>query len=379
MSTTAGTLKPPATRPRFAPINPNDGGSVAESHPAVAKRRHSQTLDPPDAASLKRSLKSKRKKELKAARVPGTMGDAGVDSVSGTRTSNSAVDLGSSAPADTTSLTPADDAATERGPLEPGQNEAQPDEGKISASKAPHMIEGNVKRDFKTTQIGKKAGKDAKADAIPGKKIVNFTENGEQTVTTTSEAPISHPNSKAALNAKKASLQAQREALPCYEARQALVDAIMANRTTVIVGETGSGKTTQIPQFLYDAGLTKSGMIAITQPRRVAALSIAKRVAEEMGTRLGDKVGYSIRFDDTTAATTKIKYMTDGMLLRELLSDRKLSKYSVIILDEAHERTLRTDVLFGMVKGIQRERQDLKIIVMSATLNAERFSEYFDG
>jgi HrpA-like RNA helicase len=138
-----------------------------------------------------------------------------------------------------------------------------------------------------------------------------------------------------------------------------------------------------------DAGLTEYGMIAITQPRRVAATSIAKRVAEEVGCALGSTVGYAVRFDDTTSPETKLRYMTDGMLLRELLSDPMLEKYSVIILDEAHERTLRTDILLGMVKRIQRERREkstqdksvrpLKIIVMSATLDAERFSEYFDG
>ncbi|KAJ3069040.1 putative ATP-dependent RNA helicase dhr2, partial [Rhizoclosmatium hyalinum] len=135
----------------------------------------------------------------------------------------------------------------------------------------------------------------------------------------------------------------------------------------------------ELPQFLYEAGFAKKGMIAITQPRRVAASSIARRVAQEVGVQLGNEVGYSVRFDDKTSHNTKIKYMTDGMLLRELLGDKLLSKYSVIILDEAHERTLRTDVLFGMVKGIQKVRQDLKIIVMSATLDAERFASYFDG
>ena len=120
-------------------------------------------------------------------------------------------------------------------------------------------------------------------------------------------------------------------------------------------------------------------MIAITQPRRVAAISIAKRVSEELGVRLGEEVGYSIRFEDVTSEKTKIKYMTDGMLLRELLSDQVLSKYSVIVLDEAHERTLTTDILFGMVKSIQQsKRKDLKIIVMSATLNADKFSKYFN-
>ncbi|RKP23568.1 RNA helicase-like protein, partial [Syncephalis pseudoplumigaleata] len=168
-----------------------------------------------------------------------------------------------------------------------------------------------------------------------------------------------------------------------------LVKEILANDCTVVVGETGSGKTTQIPQFLMEAGLTQHGAIAITQPRRVAATSIAKRVAEEVGCALGGRVGYAVRFDDTSSPSTQLRYMTDGMLLRELLSDPRLDRYSTIILDEAHERTLRTDILLGMVKRIQQQRKalatqhgrghPLKIVVMSATLDAERFSEYFDG
>ncbi|KAJ3284564.1 putative ATP-dependent RNA helicase dhx33 [Borealophlyctis nickersoniae] len=184
---------------------------------------------------------------------------------------------------------------------------------------------------------------------------------------------------KLTLEEKARSLKPQRDALPITAAKKSIVDAIRTNQSVVIVGETGSGKTTQIPQFLQEAGLTKKGMIAVTQPRRVAAISIAKRVAEESATKLGDKVGYSIRFEDVTSPQTLIKYMTDGMLLRELLSDSNLSRYSVIVLDEAHERTLRTDILFGMVKAIQRKRKDLKVVVMSATLNAEAFSAFFDN
>ncbi|ORX41484.1 hypothetical protein BCR36DRAFT_180815 [Piromyces finnis] len=184
--------------------------------------------------------------------------------------------------------------------------------------------------------------------------------------------------SKKDLIGKAKSLLPQRKALPIFSAREKIIKEILNNKALIIVGETGSGKTTQIPQFLHHAGLSKNGIIACTQPRRVAAMSIARRVSEEFGTRLGDRVGYSIRFDDKTSPNTLIKYMTDGMLLRELLSDNMLKKYSVVILDEAHERTLRTDILFGMLKAIQKKRDDLKIIVMSATLDAEKFSEYFD-
>ncbi|KAL2346542.1 hypothetical protein Fmac_000542 [Flemingia macrophylla] len=155
--------------------------------------------------------------------------------------------------------------------------------------------------------------------------------------------------------------------------------ALEALQVLVIVGETGSGKTTQIPQYLHDAGYTKNGMIACTQPRRVAAMSVAARVSQEMGVKLGHEVGYSIRFEDCTSEKTILKYMTDGMLLREFLGEPDLSSYSVVMVDEAHERTLSTDILFGLVKDIARFRPDLKLLISSATLDAEKFSDYFDS
>lgn len=153
--------------------------------------------------------------------------------------------------------------------------------------------------------------------------------------------------------------------------------AIIENKVLVVIGETGSGKTTQMTQYLAEVGYTKKGLIGCTQPRRVAAMSIAKRVAEEYGCRLGEEVGYAIRFEDCTCSETIIKYMTDGMLLRECLLDDILSQYSVIILDEAHERTIHTDVLFGLMKNIVQKRDDFKLIVTSATLDADKFSHYF--
>ena len=130
-------------------------------------------------------------------------------------------------------------------------------------------------------------------------------------------------------------------------------------------------------QYLHEDGYTDYGCIGCTQPRRVAAMSVAKRVAEEMRTELGEEVGYAIRFEDITSEKTVIKYMTDGVLLRESLRDPDLDPYSCIVMDEAHERSLHTDVLFGILKKVVTKRRDLKLIVTSATMNAERFSEFF--
>ena len=133
--------------------------------------------------------------------------------------------------------------------------------------------------------------------------------------------------------------------------KEELLNIIRDNKVTIIVGETGSGKTTQLTQYLYENGYAKYGIIGCTQPRRVAAVCVAKRVSEEMGTELGDIVGYTIRFEEfINEKTTKIKYMTEGILLRESLTDNELNTYSVIIMDEAHERSLCTDVLFGILK-----------------------------
>lgn len=171
-----------------------------------------------------------------------------------------------------------------------------------------------------------------------------------------------------------------RQNLPIYGYREDLLAAIKDHQVLIIVGETGSGKTTQIPQYLHEAGFTKNKTkIGCTQPRRVAAMSVATRVSAEMRTRIGYEVGYSIRFEDCTSERTVIKYMTDGMLLREFLMEPDLSSYSVIMIDEAHERTLHTDILFGLVKDIARYRPDLKLLISSATLDAEKFSDFFDG
>eukprot|EP00933_Yihiella_yeosuensis_P000422 TRINITY_DN10064_c3_g1_i1.p1 TRINITY_DN10064_c3_g1~~TRINITY_DN10064_c3_g1_i1.p1 ORF type:complete len:1136 (+),score=282.77 TRINITY_DN10064_c3_g1_i1:138-3545(+) len=172
-------------------------------------------------------------------------------------------------------------------------------------------------------------------------------------------------------------MKEQRETLPIFKLRNELLQAIHDNQVLIVIGETGSGKTTQMTQYVAEAGYTSRGVIGCTQPRRVAAMSVAKRVAEEYGCRLGQEVGYAIRFEDLTGPDTLIKYMTDGMLLREILNDDMVSKYSVIMLDEAHERTISTDVLFGLLKKAIKKRKELKVIVTSATLDAEKFSSYF--
>lgn len=178
---------------------------------------------------------------------------------------------------------------------------------------------------------------------------------------------------------KKLSLQETRRSLPIFPFRDDLIQAIRDHQILIIEGETGSGKTTQIPQYLYEAGFTRDGKkIGCTQPRRVAAMSVSARVAQEMGVKLGNEVGYSIRFEDCTSERTVIKYMTDGTLHREFLSEPDLQSYSVMIIDEAHERTLHTDILFGLVKDIARFRPDLKLLISSATLDAQKFSEFFD-
>lgn len=169
-----------------------------------------------------------------------------------------------------------------------------------------------------------------------------------------------------------------RKSLPAYTVKSKLIQTIRENQVTIVIGETGSGKTTQLPQYLFDGGFCSGGkLIACTQPRRVAAMSVAKRVASEMGVKLGEQVGYSIRFEDETSDKTLIKFMTDGILLREALLDPSLDRYSCIIIDEAHERTLNTEVMLGLLKGLLARRRDIKVIVTSATMNAARFASFF--
>ncbi|PSN37197.1 Pre-mRNA-splicing factor ATP-dependent RNA helicase DHX15 [Blattella germanica] len=179
----------------------------------------------------------------------------------------------------------------------------------------------------------------------------------------------------------------KRITLPVWEYRTQFMKLLDENQCIVLVGETGSGKTTQIPQWYvlmtemcveFSRSKGKKG-VACTQPRRVAAMSVAQRVSEEMDVCLGQEVGYSIRFEDCSSAKTLLKYMTDGMLLREGMSDPMLENYQVILLDEAHERTLATDILMGVLKEVTKQRSDLKLVIMSATLDAGKFQQYFDN
>lgn len=185
-----------------------------------------------------------------------------------------------------------------------------------------------------------------------------------------------NPFTKRPYSARYYDILRTRVKLPVFEAKEKIQNLVQRYQTTLLVGETGSGKTTQVPQFLLE--LCPEGAIACTQPRRVAAMSVSERVAEEMDVALGDEVGYSIRFDDMSSDKTRIKYMTDGMLLREAMSDPLLSKYSVIVLDEAHERTVHTDILIGTIKELTAKRPELRVVVMSATLEEKKFQQYFE-
>lgn len=165
--------------------------------------------------------------------------------------------------------------------------------------------------------------------------------------------------------------------LPIAFEKEKLIASVRKHATTVIVGETGSGKSTQLPKFLAEAFSDSDGCVICTQPRRVAAVTVAQRVAGELGVEIGSKVGYSIRFEDKTSSRTKIKFVTDGVLLRECMVNSDLDGYDVIILDEAHERSLSTDILMGIIKELQARKPTLKLVVMSATLQTDLFMSFF--
>ncbi len=199
------------------------------------------------------------------------------------------------------------------------------------------------------------------------------------------EAGESSPYTRRAYSARFRELLDVRKRLPVHGARGDFLQMVRECGAVVLEGETGSGKTTQIPQLLVHALQPHASgrMVGCTQPRRVAAMSVSRRVAEEMDAPWGGAVGYSVRFEDRTSAATVLKYMTDGMLLREAMGDPLLSRYAAIVVDEAHERTVATDILLGLLKGVVRARRDsssrlppLVLVIMSATLDAARFAEY---
>lgn len=166
--------------------------------------------------------------------------------------------------------------------------------------------------------------------------------------------------------------------LPVYQQKQRVLNALDDHQVIVVESPTGSGKTTQIPQILLEAGYGQNKVIGVTQPRRIAAVSVSGFIARQQGTSIPDIIGYKMRFEDQTDQRTRIKIMTDGILLQEIKADYSLSRYSVIMVDEAHERSLNIDFILGLLKRVLEERPEFKIVVSSATINAEIFSEYFD-
>ncbi|ADN02521.1 helicase-related protein [Spirochaeta thermophila] len=165
--------------------------------------------------------------------------------------------------------------------------------------------------------------------------------------------------------------------LPVYQQKDKILEALQTHQVIVVESPTGSGKTTQLPIILHEAGYTHEGMVGITQPRRIAAVSVSDFIAKELGTSVPGLVGYKMRFEDMTTPSTRIKVMTDGILLQELKGDYELSQYSVLIVDEAHERSLNIDFILGLLKQIVQVRPEFRVIISSATLNTRIFSEYF--
>ncbi|KAK4938803.1 DEAH-box ATP-dependent RNA helicase prp22 [Elasticomyces elasticus] len=267
-------------------------------------------------------------------------------------------------------------------------------EGSLNRAAQAGTSLAKERRELKQQEAADKAAEEASKvdlnaqwqDPMINPEQRKFASELRQAQQQSSKATDAVPEWKRATQGKNVSLgrrtdmtiKQQRESLPVFKFRKQLLEAVEQNQLLIVVGDTGSGKTTQLTQYLAEGGYANHGMIGCTQPRRVAAMSVAKRVSEEVGCELGREVGYTIRFEDRTSPDTKIKYMTDGMLQREILLDPDLKRYSVIMLDEAHERTIATDVLFGLLKKTLKRRPDLKVIVTSATLDADKFSEYFN-
>merc|ERR1712131_43237 len=259
-------------------------------------------------------------------------------------------------------------------------------EGQQMISAKKEKIDIDLSQDLSATFGESKALKSV-GDAIIEKAPVRLDKSKQKTIdassTVTAQQVLLNPLTQQPYTPRYYDILKKRLQLPVWEYKTKFVDLIYKHQVIVLVGETGSGKTTQIPQWCVDYvrqayPLTDQKIVGCTQPRRVAAMSVAQRVADELDVVLGSEVGYSIRFEDCTSDKTVMKYMTDGMLLREAMTDPDLASYSAIIVDEAHERTLHTDILFGLVKDIARFRPDLKVLIASATLDAEKFSTFFD-
>lgn len=171
----------------------------------------------------------------------------------------------------------------------------------------------------------------------------------------------------------------QRSRLPVHSHREDFIEALRNNQFLIVTGETGSGKSTQLPQYIYEAGLHGEGQIGITQPRKIAAKFLAERVSHECNVKLGTLVGYTVRFDTKESDQTIIKYLTDGKLFRECARDKDLSRYSIVIIDEAHERSIDSDVCLGLLKRAAKRRPELKVIISSATIQTEKFRTYFNN
>jgi ATP-dependent helicase HrpA len=246
-------------------------------------------------------------------------------------------------------------------------------------SKRPHDVSGldKLQREIKDcqcidqhrltkqlTSLRKKSGSDPQTLSAVNKLRLNIDKSKQRCETRDKLIPLSleYPS-----------------ILPISEKSTEIANLIKANPVVVIAGETGSGKTTQIPKICLQAGFGRKGLIGHTQPRRLAAVSVANRISEELGVNLGEGVGYQIRFNDRTSSSTYLKLMTDGILLAEIQQDSFLSKYEVLIIDEAHERSLNIDFLLGFLKRLQRRRKDLRIIITSATIDVDKFSEHFEG
>ena len=167
--------------------------------------------------------------------------------------------------------------------------------------------------------------------------------------------------------------------LPVYREKARILKSLEEHQVVVVESPTGSGKTTQIPLILHEAGYTSRGMVGVTQPRRIATLSVCDYIARQTGSKVPGMVGYKMRFEDNTLPETRMKIMTDGTLLQEMKTDPMLQQYSVIMVDEAHERSLNIDFILGLLKTILAERSDFKVIISSATINAAMFSDTLTG